>query len=141
MKGLLSLVFFISLSAAAYPTKPDLNFTFPSFCTDRNPDFREFRYVNKVAICSRSVSTELKSKIYDDYKIPLAERVNYTIDHLIPLSLGGSNGRENLWPQHKSINTAEVERRVYEDLSRGRISYQEALNTILNLKLKTKDRR
>ena len=135
MKNLLLLTLFISANAFAFPTKPDLNFSFPSFCTERDPDFREVRYKNKVAVCSRNVSSSLKSKVYDDYQIPLSERGNYTIDHLVPLSMGGNNNKENLWPQHKSINSSAFEGKVYDDLNKGKISHQEALNAILKLKL------
>lgn len=33
------------------------------------------------------------------YDVPLAQRVRYELDHLVPLALGGSNAAGNLWPQ------------------------------------------
>ena len=48
----------------------------------------------------RSVSTSLKKKVfaqYDiEYPVPFG---SYEVDHLIPLSLGGSNEIANLWPK------------------------------------------
>ncbi|MBI3305777.1 HNH endonuclease [Candidatus Nomurabacteria bacterium] len=48
----------------------------------------------------RNVSVSLKKKIFDqygiDYPVPFG---SYEIDHLIPLSLGGSNEIANLWPK------------------------------------------
>ena len=119
----------------AYPTKPDARFNYPHFCTDKSPELREVRYANKVAVCTRNVTSATRTKIYEKYQIPPVERTNYTIDHLIPLFMGGSNDEANLWPQHKSISTATMEGIIFGKLSRGDISYQEALNEILNLKL------
>jgi len=48
----------------------------------------------------RNVSTILKKKVFAqygiDYPVPFG---SYEIDHLIPLSLGGSNDIANLWPK------------------------------------------
>ncbi len=119
----------------AYPVKPDSRFNYPHFCTEKSSELREIRYANKVAVCNRNVSSATRNKIYNKYQIPEGDRGNYTIDHLVPLFMGGSNEEQNLWPQHKSIGTAELEGLIFGRLSKGEISYQEALNEILNLKL------
>ncbi len=49
----------------------------------------------------RKVSTKTKSKVYSEYKVSKKDRSKYTIDHLIPLELGGSNALANLWPEPK----------------------------------------
>lgn len=119
----------------AYPIKPDPRFNYPHFCTEKSPELREIRYANRVAVCERKVSSSTRNRIYDKYQIPISDRGNYTIDHLIPLFMGGSNEEVNLWPQHKEIGTAETEGLIFGRLSKGEITYQEALNEILKLKL------
>ncbi|HLD70856.1 MAG TPA: HNH endonuclease signature motif containing protein [Negativicutes bacterium] len=48
----------------------------------------------------RSVSTSLKKKVFAEYGIEYPVPFgSYEIDHLIPLSLGGSNEVANLWPK------------------------------------------
>lgn len=116
------------------PMTPNSSFTYPDFCTIKSTEYKEVRYQSRVAICGREVTTSRKNKVYDLYKIPKENRSEYTIDHLVPLFLGGSNTVENLWPQHKSISTVVIEKQVYDDLKAERITYQEALNIILRAK-------
>ncbi len=47
---------------------------------------------------SREVNQRTKEKVYRRYGIAPKERAGFNIDHLIPLSLGGSNDLRNLWP-------------------------------------------
>lgn len=48
----------------------------------------------------RNVSTSLKKKVFAQYGIRYPVPFgSYEIDHLIPLSLGGSNDIANLWPK------------------------------------------
>lgn len=49
----------------------------------------------------RDVPWEVKREVLRRYGIPLSERRNYEIDHLIPLGVGGSNSIRNLWPQSR----------------------------------------
>jgi hypothetical protein len=41
----------------------------------------------------------VKREVYNSYGITRWEKGEYEIDHLISLSLGGSNSKKNLWPQ------------------------------------------
>ena len=48
----------------------------------------------------RDVSTATKNRIYGEYGITRVRLPNeFEMDHLIPLSLGGSNSDRNLWPE------------------------------------------
>jgi hypothetical protein len=47
----------------------------------------------------RAVPRSLRKQAYAQYGITSANEGDYQIDHLIPLSLGGSNSIRNLWPQ------------------------------------------
>ena len=52
-------------------------------------------YAKKV----RAVPAWLKRQAYAEYGITEYKTGDYEVDHLIPLSLGGSNSIRNLWPQ------------------------------------------
>lgn len=48
----------------------------------------------------RNVSNKLKQKVFAQYGIAYPQPFgSYEIDHLVPLSLGGSNDIANLWPK------------------------------------------
>jgi hypothetical protein len=104
-----------------------------SLCYSSNPNFDGFRYNEQIAHCARAVSFERKDKICKrDGVWPRTSE--YTVDHIIPLSLGGSNRNDNLWCQHKSINVTSQEYNAYTDLTDGRKTQTEAIFFILRLK-------
>ncbi len=113
---------------------PNSDFTNPHFCELKDRDFREIRYRDEIPVCFRRVSYGTRQKIYDLYKVPKENRKNYTIDHLIPLSLGGSNNIRNLWPQPRNQHTGALEYQIYLDVKRGELSVQEAWNLIVEEK-------
>jgi hypothetical protein len=69
-------------------------------------------YARKV----RAVPAWLKRQAYDEYGITQYKTGDYEVDHLIPLSLGGSNSIRSLWPQFNQNIALEL---VCEMRSRG----------------------
>jgi len=49
----------------------------------------------------RLVTSSMKAKVFELYNIGLFRRIFYTVDHLVPLELCGTNSIRNLWPQPK----------------------------------------
>ena len=47
----------------------------------------------------QGVTEEMERKVFTRYHIPWRRRLEFKVDHLIPLELGGADAVENLWPQ------------------------------------------
>jgi hypothetical protein len=62
----------------------------------------------------RNVPSEVKRQVYASYGIRTHKPGEYEIDHLINLSIGGSNSVRNLWPQ--SFRTSPWNARVKDEL-------------------------
>lgn len=133
-------LFLVSLNVFAfdYPKTPDKSMSPGDRCTIENPDFTEYRYPEKIVYCTRNVSSSTKARIYDAYHVPKNERGDYTIDHIIPLSIGGSNSVKNLWAEHKKVKATRpnLELDLYHELRDARITQQQAIDTILEVKFK-----
>lgn len=87
----------------------------------------------------RNVSVETKKEVYEEYGIYQRKSGEYQVDHLISLSLGGSNDISNLWPEPKSpkpgyLEKDKVEYYLYQKLCSGRISLSQAQYLILHWK-------
>jgi hypothetical protein len=123
-------------SSFTYPRVPLRHKTPGELCAPSHPSFAEYRYRERIPYCRRSVSSALKARVYESYGIPEAERGNYTIDHLIPLSIGGSNSERNLWPEHRAVKATRprLEQDLYEALRDGRMTQREAVDTVLEIK-------
>jgi hypothetical protein len=132
------MFFFLSIFSFAsdFPKIPNSKFSPGHLCSTKETDFFEYRYEEKIPYCKRNVSSKTKNYIYTLYSIPLDQRKNFTIDHIIPLSLGGSNNEKNLWPEHLEIKKTRptIEYDLYLNLKNGDISHKEAVETILNIK-------
>jgi hypothetical protein len=94
-----SLAFFFLTQAvfAEQPTPilPDLKLTPGNTFDVTAQDVCIPGYAKKV----RAVPAWLKGQAYAEYGITEYKTGDYEVDHLIPLSLGGSNSIRNLWPQ------------------------------------------
>lgn len=62
----------------------------------------------------RDLSKNEKAEVYARYGLPYDSK-HYQIDHFIPLSLGGSNEPENLWPQPIVNNAGFIEKQQAAD--------------------------
>ncbi len=135
MKSFLALLLF-PLLAFSYPMTPDKNKNPGDLCTDNDEDFYEYRYDERIPYCERNVSALTKRKIYDAYRVPENERREYTIDHILPLAIGGSNHWKNLWPEHKEVKALRptLEDKLYRAMRDGEMEQSEAVRTVLRAK-------
>jgi hypothetical protein len=123
--------------AEEIPLVPNPDVTTGDYCTTKDPDFYGYRYDEQIAYCKRSVSTQKKKVIYEEYAVPQKCKRNYTVDHFIPLAMGGSNAPENLWPEHKRVKATRMtlEQELYDQLRRGEITRKEAVEIITDAKM------
>jgi len=117
---------------------PKLGTTPGKLCSPSDPDFQEFRYPEHIAYCQRNVDDSEKAQAAQKYGIPEADFSQYEFDHLIPLSLGGSDSLENIWPQR--LDAAHVkdqlEEQLYLELQAGKITQADAVKQIRAWKMK-----
>lgn len=121
-----------SLLLLAYLTVPP---THGHFCTENDPDFDGYRYKEQIPHCTRNVTTERKIDIC--LRDGVEDRTEFTVDHIIPLALGGSNDDSNLWCQHQSIAVTPLEYQMFKELDAGTTTQEMAIETILNAKFKS----
>lgn len=139
LKGLivLSAIMVSTPVWAAKLVKPNPELTYGTFCDKNDRDFVEFRYPEQVAYCYRHVSSWQKDRIYRAYGIPVRCRAQYTIDHFVPLALGGNNADANLWPEHRHVKATRqhLEQNLFTQLRNGTISHGEAVKQIMEAKM------
>src|ERR1700751_767046 len=89
-------------------------------------------YAKKV----RAVPAWLKRQAYAEYGITQYKTGGYEVDHLIPLSLGGSNSIRNLWPQStktspwNSFVKDALERKLHKFVCAGKLDLETAQRQI-----------
>lgn len=137
--GVLVLLTNLALANDRFPIGPDLQRTPGSLCASS----AKKRYKENINYCERIVNTSDKNqiiKMYDEelgFEIRQMNRQDFKIDHFIPLSIGGSNSKDNLWPQHKTVFevTDPLEQELSNKISAGLISQSEAVRIIREAKL------
>ncbi len=97
--------------------------------------------VSKDTLCSaeysnpaNKLSVSLKRQVFDRYAMS-PQAVGYNVDHLIPVSLGGSNSLTNLWPQPLSGEWSyqmknKLEQKLYKMVCSGAITLEQARKEI-----------
>lgn len=121
-----------------YPIGPDPEMTPGKLC-----EHGKKRYAQGITYCERNVSGGEKNAIIAEYdselgfKIRTMNRGDFKIDHFIPLSIGGSNDHENLWPQHKSVYayTDRLELLLFQAMEADTIKQMDAVRIIKECKL------
>ena len=138
----LVLVLSLSVSLASqafqantdFPEGPNPSLTPGSLCSRPT----ERRYPERIAYCERNVESQLKREIFREYDSKLGyntrsmDRQSFKIDHYIPLCMGGSNDRTNLWPQHVSVYTLTdpMEGLACEKMAEGKLDQEHAIELI-----------
>jgi hypothetical protein len=112
-------------------------FTTSLFAGGTYPQMPDYRYAERIPYCRRDVSQGDKLDVFDVYRargwsFP-GPRSDYKIDHYIPLCAGGSNNKNNLWPQHKTVYelTDPLEQYGCDALKNGKIKQNALINLII----------
>lgn len=132
-----ALVLSNSVFASNFPVRPNPQVTSGDYCSPDDPHFDGYRYAERIAHCARTKNSSNKKRAYELYSVPSRCRGEYTVDHFIPLSMGGSNALENLWPEHRHVKATRqnLEEDVFEELAAGKITREEAVAIIVEAKM------
>lgn len=142
MKMIAALIFLMSFQVVLaepifpIPINPDEQITPGDFCATEDSDFLEYRYPEKLAYCKRNVSKGDKNAIYNAYGVDLKCKHRYTIDHFVPLSIGGNNNHKNLWPEHVLVKEtrAHLENELFQKVRDGEMKSEDAVKILIREK-------
>jgi hypothetical protein len=111
---------------------PDPSKTPGALCTATDPNFAELRYAERIPICNRNVPIAERDAIGVSYGIAQADFANDEFDHYIPLSIGGSDAPENLWPQPhgEALRKDTVEQQVFDGINNSTMTQAQAIALI-----------
>lgn len=81
----------------------------------------------------RHVTPRMKRLTFERYRIPVARRANYVIDHWISRALGGADDLSNLFPQPKAEAKLKdrTENKLHRDVCAGRVTLATAQKEIV----------
>jgi hypothetical protein len=101
---------------------------------------RTFQALRKAGGCKRNERTGIaRGRTGFNYMaVSPADRINYTLDHLVPLEIGGADVIENLWPEPRRSLAGEgddtrkdqLERRLAALVCSGELDVSEAQKAI-----------
>lgn len=81
-----------------------------------------------------SVPAARAKAVFAAYKVAWAGHAAYQLDHLIPVSLGGSNAAANLWPQphapSASLHKDQLENKLHELVCTGHLALASAQKAV-----------
>jgi hypothetical protein len=90
-----------------------------------------FDGVDATMICQQNYSQGVRQPRFNDkveafaaYGVSIHDRESYQVDHLVPISLGGSNASENLWPQPYDPRAGAEQKDLLERQLRGLVCSQ-----------------
>ncbi|MCK5883696.1 MAG: hypothetical protein KAG61_08410 [Bacteriovoracaceae bacterium] len=136
------LLLFLLISSTVFatsPQAPNAQLSPGDICTTEDPDYRATygEGPTSVVICTRKVEYSTKLQVIERYGLKKSNRSNYKIDHIIPLSIGGSNHITNLFPIDKNfMNIYErPEWPVYQAFRNDLISSAEARQMVYQWKM------
>jgi hypothetical protein len=95
MKLLLCILFGLICHAQSLPLRPNLQLTPGAIGSLDRAKVCQVGYSATV----RKTSDTLKARVYRAYGLVNQAGLDFEIDHLVPLSLGGADTQKNLWPQ------------------------------------------
>lgn len=120
---LIAFLVLCPILALAYPDLPDPAMTPGHAATSDVETICQKSY----SLHARNVSTSTKAKVYRQYGVDKTRcEGGCKIDHLIPLAIGGSNDRSNLWPHEIGIEwgahrKTRLEVRLRKEVCAGRM--------------------
>ncbi len=59
----------------------------------------------------QGVTEAMEREVFARYGIPWTRRVEFKVDHLIPVELGGADSVDNLWPQSLKVRPYDARRK------------------------------
>lgn len=79
-----------------------------------------------------TVNATRAAEVFATYHVAAASRSLYQLDHLVPISLGGSNVQANLWPQLRatSVKKDDVENRLHNLVCAHKLALSSAQKAI-----------
>lgn len=131
-KILLALLCITPSALLAYDFLPNKSLTPGAYASNSVAEICESGYPER----SRKVSKSTKDRVYQIYKVDIAHCAGgCKIDHLIPLSIGGSNDISNLWPHEYTqfwsvYKKTRLEVRLRREVCTGKLPLAEARQCI-----------